>query len=203
MPPQATSTITRAERRDFDRGVEMHGERRARCGSRRCVTLPSRQSARTRIRPAGRLERQLGDRLDHRDHPGLEQRRRHADGVGAGHRRILDLLHDHEAGVGVGVRGRQHQVAVRRWIAARLAQHALPQPVLRAAPGTASSRTSTVPARRGRRRQSRARARRRRGGLPQRSSKISASPVARCPLPVACCLLPVACCLLPDTRCPR
>ena len=50
-----------------------------------------------------------------------------ADGVGAGHRRILHLLHDDEAGVGVGMVGGQDQVAVGGRVAARLAQHAQAQ----------------------------------------------------------------------------
>ena len=39
------------------------------------------------------------------------------------------MLHDDEAGVRVGMRRRKDQVAVRARVAARLAQHALPQAV--------------------------------------------------------------------------
>jgi hypothetical protein len=90
-------------------------------------TRPSRTSAWTSIRPAGDSRRKGGDRLDDRDHPGLDQDGDHADRVGPGHRRVFDLLHDHVAGVGAGDRGRQDQVAVGRRVASRLAQHQLAQ----------------------------------------------------------------------------
>ena len=46
----------------------------------------------------GCLEHQFGHRLLGLDHAGLDQDRGDGDGVGAGHRRVLDLLHDHIAG---------------------------------------------------------------------------------------------------------
>ena len=87
------------------------------------VTLPSRQAALTRMSPAGdsSVSSVTGSVIGRRpvssstvtthivlvpDMPG-----------------ILDLLHDHVAGVGVGMARRQDQVAVRGRVAARLAQH--------------------------------------------------------------------------------
>ena len=123
-----------AERPDLDGRVEVDGERRH-VAERDLRDLAVAALGADADQPRRRLERQLGHRLAHRDHAGLEQRRGHADRVGAGHRRVFDLLHDHEPGVGVGMGRRQHAgcswrpgsraaraasaCAVRRWCRAR------------------------------------------------------------------------------------
>src|SRR3989304_5735656 len=76
------------------------------------------------------LQRQLRQRLLHGQHAGLQEHRDRADRVRAGHARVLDLLHDHVAGVRLGVVGGQYQVHVGGRIAARLVQHAQAQVVL-------------------------------------------------------------------------
>jgi hypothetical protein len=55
--------------------------------------------------------------------------RRDADRVRPRHAGVFDLLHDHEPGIRLGMRGRQDEVAVRRRISARFPQHALAQTV--------------------------------------------------------------------------
>ena len=99
----------------------------AKAGTLRKVTLrtlPPRHFGIHRDQARGRIELQMRHRLDGGHHAGFDQHGHHADGVGAGHGRILHLLHDHETGVGFRMGGRQDQVAVERRIAARLAQHA-------------------------------------------------------------------------------
>ena len=61
------------------------------------------------------------------------------------HPRVLDLLHDHVAGVGLRVGRRQDQVAVGGRVAARLAQHPQAQVVAGVACRRASCRTSSRP----------------------------------------------------------
>jgi hypothetical protein len=53
----------------------------------------------------------------------LEQHRGHANRVRAGHRRALDLLHDHEPGVRLRYRWRKYQIAIRGWIPSGLSEH--------------------------------------------------------------------------------
>ena len=72
---------------------------------------------------AGRgLQHQIGDRLDDRHEALVDQHRRGADRVRAGHGRVFGLLHDHEARIGFWERRRQHHVRAQRRVAARLAQ---------------------------------------------------------------------------------
>ena len=118
----------RAQLRHLNDGIQMAGEGR---------DVPERDAPHLAAVHLGgdsheagrRVEGELGHGLGHLDHARLDQHRDDADRVRSGHGRILDLLHDHEAGVRLGVRGREDEVAVRRGIAARLAQHPQPQVV--------------------------------------------------------------------------
>lgn len=75
------------------------------------------------------LEGELGDRLGHGQHSGLQQYGRHAHGVGAGHRRILGGFEDDESHVRFGVTRRQDDVGVVHRRTARLEQQELAQVV--------------------------------------------------------------------------
>ena len=94
---------------------------------RTCSTLPSRQSQVTLIRPAGRLEGDLGDRLGHRQNPGLQQHGRHADRVGTRHRRVLRGLQDDVAHLRLRMVRRDEDVGVVVDCPARLEQDQLAQ----------------------------------------------------------------------------
>ena len=72
------------------------------------------------------LELQPGYRLGCGDHPGFDQHGDDTDRIAARHRRIFDLLHDHEPGVGFRVGGGQYQVAIRGRISTRFPKHAQP-----------------------------------------------------------------------------
>ena len=111
-----------AGRRDGDRRVQVDGERRD-VAERHARHLAVAHLGRHADEARRRLEDELRHRLLDREHPGLEQRRDDADGVRPRHRRILDLLHDHEAGVRRRIGRRQDEVAVRGGVPARLAQH--------------------------------------------------------------------------------
>src|SRR5215472_13145050 len=63
------------------------------------------------------------------NHSRLEQHRGHANRVRAGHRRVLDLLHDHEPGVRLRYRWRKNQIAIRGWIPSGLSEHKLAKTV--------------------------------------------------------------------------
>ncbi len=78
---------------------------------------------------ARRLEPEDRFRLGHGQDAGLEQHRRRADRVRAGHRRVLGRLHDDEARVAVVPRRRNHQVRVTGDASARLAQEKAPKRV--------------------------------------------------------------------------
>src|SRR5947209_11268390 len=60
-------------------------------------------------------------------HAGLDERCDYADRVGARHGWIFDLLHNHETRVSSRIRRGKQQIAIRRRIPARLAQHPKPQ----------------------------------------------------------------------------
>src|SRR5918995_965313 len=78
---------------------------------------------------ARRLEAEDCLRLGHGQNAGLEQYRRRADRVRAGHRRILGGRHDDEPRIAVRHRCRNHQVRVTGDAAARLAQEKAPKRV--------------------------------------------------------------------------
>ena len=118
----------RAQVRHLDHRVQVRGER-GHVAEGDLFDLAALARRADADQPGGRFERELGHRLDHRDHAGLQQHRRHADRVGARHAGVLDLLHDHEARVRLRPGRRQDHVAAERGIAARLAQHQLAQPV--------------------------------------------------------------------------
>ena len=134
-------------------------------------------------KPGRRLEGELRDGLGHRDHAGLEQRGHDAHRVRAAHPRVLDLLHDHVAGLGLRVGRGQDQVAVRRRVAARLAQHSQAEIVpVGLEPGHGVEHRGAgdrVDARR----RSRGRARRTRGGRPRGSSGRAGSGSRRAGVP--------------------
>ena len=116
------------ERGHLDRRVEMGREgRHVPEGDRGDLPVPAVGAHPDE--PGGCLERQLRDRLGHRQSAGLEQDRHDADRVAAGHPGVLDLLHDHVPCVGLRVRGRQDEVAVGRGEATRLAHHPEPEVV--------------------------------------------------------------------------
>ena len=111
-----------AEMRDLDRRIQVGREGRH---------VPERHAEHLAVEAVGgdpdqagrRFERQVGHGLGHRQHAGLEQDRGDAHRVRPGHARVLDLLHDHVAGIRRRVAGWQDQVAVGRRVAARLAEH--------------------------------------------------------------------------------
>ena len=76
---------------------------RARCGTSRSSPCRRAHSAWTADQPGRRLERELGDRLRIGSMPVSSRTVADADRVRARHRRILDLLHDHVAGIGLGM----------------------------------------------------------------------------------------------------
>ena len=81
--------------------------------------------------PARRLEDDARLRLLHREDPGLEQHRRDAKAVGAGHGRGVGGLHDHEAHLRRRVHRRHEQVHVTEDAAPRLVEdHVAEPPVL-------------------------------------------------------------------------
>ena len=74
----------RADVRDLDGDVEV-GRERGHVAERHPGDLAVRAVRADPDEAGRRLEDQLGDRLGHRQHPGLEQRGDHADRVRAGH----------------------------------------------------------------------------------------------------------------------
>ena len=109
--------------RHLDDRIEIRGE---------CRDIPKRHLLHFAVahfrldgdQPGRGFELEPRHRFHGLQHAGLDQHGDYANGVGAGHRRIFRLLHDHKAGVGFGMVRGQNQVAVRGRIAPRLAQHA-------------------------------------------------------------------------------
>ena len=95
----------RSQAADLDRRVEMRGE---------CRDIAKRHKLDLAIADfrldgdeSGRgVELEVCHRFHRGHHARFDEHRHYADGVGAGHRRILHLLHDDEAGVGIGMGGR-------------------------------------------------------------------------------------------------
>ncbi len=87
------------------------------------VAFPSRTAARDADQAGGRLEDEARDRLGDRHQALVDEHGRGADRVRAAHGRVLGLLHDHEARIGLRGGRRQDEVAAGRRIAARLAKH--------------------------------------------------------------------------------
>src|SRR5262245_13348613 len=113
----------RAQRGHLDGAVEVHGEGRDVLEGH-APHLAVRAFRAHADEARGRFEDEIGYRLAHGQHARFEEHRDHADRVGAGHAWILDLLHDHVAGLGFRMCRRQEHVAVGGGITARLAQHA-------------------------------------------------------------------------------
>ena len=82
-------------------------------------------------RAAGRLQAERRHRLDHLDHARLEQHRRDADRVRAGHRGVFGRLHDHVAERAVRARRGQDHVRVDRDAPARLVKEQAADRVVR------------------------------------------------------------------------
>ena len=76
-----------------------------------------------RDQAARRLEREMGLGLLHRQDAGVEQHRRDADGVRAGHRRRILGLHDDEPHLRPRVLGWDEQVDVAKDATSRLVEH--------------------------------------------------------------------------------
>ena len=113
----------RAEGLHFQVGVDMRGEGGdVQEGHIDHLSIPALRVDLDETR--GRLEGEVREGFPHLQYSGFERHRDHADRVGARHARVLDLLHDHEAEVGLGIRGGKDHVAVGGGKAARLAQHA-------------------------------------------------------------------------------
>ncbi len=84
-----------AESADFDLGIEMCGESRD-VAKGYLADLAVMHLGIHRDQAGGRFQFEMGDRLGGLHHPGFDQDGDHADGIGAGHRRVLHLLHDDE-----------------------------------------------------------------------------------------------------------
>ncbi|MNR12488.1 hypothetical protein D3C85_1288460 [compost metagenome] len=118
-----------AQVRHVDFGIDVCGERRYVLEGD-SLDLAALAPGLDADQPGRCLQHQLGERLLHRQHAHLQQHGDHRDGVAAGHHRVLDLLHDDVARIGLGVAGRDDDVAAMRRVAARFAQHQLAQLVV-------------------------------------------------------------------------
>ena len=129
MPPNATSTVSVPS--------PSTSSCASRCSAKHGTFVELDAHALAVAAPRGHLDdagrrlepqRRLG--LAHLDHAGLEQHRRDADRVRAGHRGVLGRLHDDVAGLAVVALRRDDQIRVHGDAAARLAQQQAPQRVV-------------------------------------------------------------------------